>query len=294
MEKTIDLHIHSNFSEDADLSVEEIFKHAKELSISAISITDHDSIESIDVARSIFKKYNIEYIPGVEITTILPTDGSQQHILGYFIDEKSPILIESLNKIKEDRVLIAKSRIEKLKEIGFTMNESRIWELTGDRVPTATSIMLEILGNERNSDDERLYEYLYGDKRDNRLSFFYREYLVEGKSAYVPFKSILVEEGIDVIKRAGGISVLAHPKFVKKREWLDLIKDYGIQGIEAISTYHSSDDVKFYLEYTKKYDLLITAGSDFHGPTAKPKVQLGGISGNSYIYLQNLKDFYLS
>jgi len=78
---------------------------------------------------------------------------------------------------------------------------------------------------------------------------------------------------------------------VKKKEWLDTIRSYKIQGIEAISSYHSKEDIKFYLEYAKKYNLLVTPGSDFHGPTSKPKVKLGGISGNNYSYLQKLKDF---
>jgi len=177
MDKIIDLHIHSNFSEDADLSVEDIFKLAANVSLSAISITDHDSIESIDIAKGIRNKYNIEYIPGVEITTVFPIDGSQQHILGYFVDEKNSILLEALDKIMKFRILVTKKRIKMLRNIGFTMNEDRIWEMAGKRPPGATSIMLEIFENKKNSDDERLHDYLLGDKKENRLSIFYKEFL---------------------------------------------------------------------------------------------------------------------
>ena len=294
MIKIIDLHIHSNFSEDADLSVDEIFRLASNSTLSAISITDHDSINSIGEAKKIKKKYNIEYIPGVEITTVFPVDGSQQHILGYFVDDKNPFLLEALNTIKESRILVTKKRINKLKKIGFALNEERVWEMAGERPPGATSIMLEIFKNEGNSDNEKLYEYLHGAKKNNRLSLFYREYLVDGKSAYIPFQSINVEDGVDVIKKAGGIPVLAHPKFLKKKEWLDVIRDYGIQGIEAISTYHTREDIKFYQDYAFKHDLIITAGSDFHGPTAKPKVKLGGIEGNDYSFFQKLIDLHIS
>lgn len=294
MGKTIDLHIHSNFSEDADLSVEEIFKSACNLPLSAISITDHDSIESLEVARSISPKYDIEYVPGVEITSVLPVDGSQQHILGYFIDEKNNDLINALDRIKKSRILITNKRIEMLQNLGFAMNEERIWDMTGGRSPTATSIMVEIFDNEKNFNDARLYEYFYGDKKDDKLGSFYREYLIEGKPAYVPFQTIDIKEAVEIIKKADGIPVLAHPKFVKKREWLDQIRGYGIEGIEAISTYHTPEDRKFYLEYAMKNSLLITSGSDFHGPTAKPKVKLGGISGNDYSLLQKIKDFYVS
>lgn len=294
MEKRIDLHIHSNFSEDADLSVEEIFKLAEKSSLSAISITDHDSIESISTAKNIKDKYDIEYIPGVELTTILPKDNSQQHILGYFVDENNVELDESLNGIIEKRIIIAKKRIEKLKDLGFSMNEERIWEMTGDRPPTAVSIMIEIFENEQNIDNKRLHEYLSGSKKKDRLGFFYKDYLSEGKPGYVPFQSISVEEGVNIIKKADGVPVLAHPIFLKKREFLDIIRDYGILGIEAVSTYHTQDDVDFYIDYAKSNDLLITTGSDFHGPTAKPKVKLGDITGNDYKYFRKLKDLYKS
>jgi len=292
MKKYIDLHIHSNFSEDADLPVEEIFILAQKLKISAISITDHDSIKSINNANSISNKYPVEYIPAVEITTILPQDGSQQHIIGYFVDENNSNLIEVLKKITGYRLLIAKKRIEALKNIGFFLNEEKIWKTSENRALTATSIMLEIFNNEKNLNNLQLHDFLYGNKKENKMSFFYKEFFMEGKLAYVPFQSISAKEAIEIIIKAGGIPVLAHPKFVKKREWLEIIKKYGIQGIEAISTYHNKEDVIFFIEFAKKNNLLITAGSDFHGPTSKPNVKIGGIEGNDYIYFEKLKDFH--
>jgi predicted metal-dependent phosphoesterase TrpH len=289
MSKPIDLHIHSDFSEDADLSVDEIFRLASDLNISAISITDHDSLGSIPVARSISHEFRVEYIPGVELTTVFSVDGSQQHVLGYFVDENDAELGSVLEKIHHYRFGIARKRIEALKRINFELRDERIWELTAQRPPTATSIMLEVFNNEKNAGDMRLKDYFYGNKSENRLSNFYREFLSEKGAAYVPFESISLDEGIDIIQRAGGIAVLAHPIFIKRREWLDEIVDYGIEGIEAITTYHEKEDTLFFLDFAKRKNLLITAGSDFHGPTSKPKVKLGGIEGNDYTYLPLLK-----
>ena len=101
---------------------------------------------------------------------------------------------------------------------------------------------------------------------------------------------IAVEEGIDVIKRSGGIPVLAHPVFIKERKWLDIIVDSGIQGFEAISTYHNKSEVEFYMEFARKHGLLITAGSDFYGPSSKPKIKLGAQAGMKYDYFEKLKD----
>jgi len=283
----IDLHIHSHYSEDGDYSVDYIFELAKTIGLSAISITDHDSIDSIPDALESSKKYGIEFIPGVEITTIYE-DGSQQHILGYFINS-SATLHATLKRIGQYRWKIAKKRIQKLREIGFTMDEENVWKKANNRPPTATAIMLELFENPINRNDKRLKDYFEGEKADNRLMFFYREYLSEYKPAYVPFISISTQEGIDIIKASGGIPVLAHPKFVNGQKHLLNIAQMGIAGIEAISSYHTKDEIMFFKEFARKNNLIITAGSDFHGPTSKPKVQLGGIEGNDYSLLEELK-----
>lgn len=289
MDNRIDLHIHSKYSEDGDLTVNEIFLLAKKANMAGISITDHDSVQSVPEGRAYSSEHKIEYIPGVELTTVFSKDKSQQHILGYFINENNSPLLQTLQKIHNFRVKIANKRIENLKKIEFHLDEHKIREMMNGRAPTATSIMFEVLGNKNNFDDKRLKEYFHGNKSDNRLINFYREYFLEGQPAYVPFESIPTEEGINTIIKAGGIPVLAHPKFVKNNEWLDIIKGYGIKGIEAISTYHDDTEIDFYISYARENSLLVTAGSDFHGPTTKPKVMIGGIKGNHYCYFEQLQ-----
>lgn len=293
MNKIIDLHIHSNFSEDADLSIEEIFNLAQKTSISAISITDHDSILSIDMAGEIAKNYpSIEYVPGFELTTVFPIDGSQQHILGYYINNNSPALLDCLEKIKISRIDMANKRIEAIQNLNFSLDEKRILEMTGDRPSTALSIMLELFNNENNLKDKRLHAYLYGEKRENKMAHFYKDYFSKNGPAYVPFELISCKEGIDVIKKAGGIAVIAHPIFLDKKEWLNDIAEMGIQGIEAISTYHDIEERTYYLNYAEKHKLLVTAGSDFHGPTAKPHIKLGDQEMMDYSYYEILRDFH--
>ncbi len=291
--KKIDLHIHSSFSEDADLSVNEIFKSATEASIAVISITDHDSIQSIGEALVIKEQYPVEYIPGVEITTVFPADGSQQHILGYYVDPGNTGINEIIEKITDFRKIVARERIDALRNINFTLDEANILKTTGDRPISAVSIMLEILTNKNNLNDPRLEVYLRGEKKNDKIRHFYRDYLLEGKPAYVPFRSISCSEGIDTIKAAGGVPVLAHPVFVKKTEFLDDLKEMGLGGIEAVSTYHKPKETAFYLEYASKNDLLITAGSDFHGKTSKPDIKLGEQEGMYYSYFEKLKEYHL-
>ncbi|HSV96888.1 MAG TPA: PHP domain-containing protein [Spirochaetota bacterium] len=287
--KTIDLHMHSRYSEDGDHSVDELFSIARAAGLHAISITDHDSLESIADCADASERYGVEYAPGVEVTTVFPVDGSQQHILGYYIDETNERLNSALEKIHACRVTVAKNRIKALHAIGFALDEDWVWKIAEGRAPTATAIMRAVLENWNNASDPRLDDYITGDKADNRLFHFYREYLLEGKPAYVPFESISTAEGIEAIKSAGGVPVLAHPKFVREKEWLDIIREYGILGIEAVSSYHEPEDIEFYLSYARKTGLLVTAGSDFHGPTTKPRVAMGGIEGNDYRLLEELR-----
>ncbi len=290
MNKLIDLHVHSDFSEDGELSIREICELAVHNNIHAISITDHDSVESVPVARVTAPGYSLEHVPGVEVTTVLPADGSQQHILGFYIDENNPQLLEALNRITRFRVEIAKERMNALENAGFYIDEERIWEMAAGRAPTAASIMKGVLDNSENRKDPRLFEYYQGSKKDNQLPHFYREYLSEKGEAYVPFKSIDVAEGLKVIRAAGGVPVLAHPVFAKKEEYLDSMVEMGIAGLEAVSTYHSMEQVEYYRKYASDHDLLVSAGSDFHGPVAKPKVKLGGIDGNTYDLLERIKE----
>lgn len=288
MGRTIDLHIHSSHSEDGEYPVAELFSMARDAGIDAISITDHDDIQSIRDAEGLPAEYGVKYIPGVEVTTVFPVDASQQHILGYFIRENDHAFIATLRTIQTLRAKVAAKRIEALRNIGFTLNDTRINEMSAGRAPTATSIMREIFLNEDNKDDPRLRDYFSGKNKNNRLPSFYRAYFTEGKPAYVQFESIPTRDGIAAILSAGGIPVLAHPVFVKNRAWLDIIRDYGIQGIEAVSTYHSSEECRFFQEYAHTNGLCITAGSDFHGPQSKPLVKMGGISGNDYSLVESL------
>ncbi len=288
--RAIDLHIHSSFSEDADYSVEEIFSLAEGTGLAALSITDHDSLESIAPAIEASKNYKIEYAPGIELTTVFPLDGSQQHILGYFIDEGNSSLTRLLEEIHGFRASIAKRRMEALRRIGFAIDERRVREMVGGRAPAATSIICEALDNPGNAKDPRLSEYRGGAKSGNRVMHFYAQFFTEGSPAYVPFESVDTESGVRAIREAGGVAVLAHPVFLKDRSRLDVIRDYGIRGIEAISSYHGAADTDFFFSYAEKNGLCATAGSDFHGPTTKPKVAIGGINGNDYPLYERLKE----
>ncbi|HNX57774.1 MAG TPA: PHP domain-containing protein [Spirochaetota bacterium] len=275
----IDLHIHSSFSDDGDYSVGDIFQRAKEHSLEAIAVTDHDTLSHIGECVEYSTSSGVELVPGFEITTMHPMDASQQHILCYFADPGNIALRALCNRIRSDRIELARERFHALEKIGFNHDPSIIDHKKDSQI-TATTIVKEILSHPDNTNHPLLQKYFSGPCKDDRIMCFYREFLASGKPGYVPFRSIPTKDAIITVINAHAVPVLAHPVQVKSEAILDDIRSSGIIGIEVYSSYHTPDDTKRFCDYAKTNHLIATAGSDFHGPTAKPHVGFASITGN--------------
>ena len=275
----IDLHIHSSFSDDGDYSVSEIFKRAGENSLKAIAITDHDTLSHLSDCTSCSISSGIEFIPGFEITTMHPADASQQHILCYFADPDNGDLKALCDRIRADRIELARDRFRALEKIGFNYDPS-VLDRKKDSQITATSVVKGILSHPDNRNHPLLQKYFTGPCKDDRVMCFYREFLAADKPGHVPFRSIPTKDAIITVLNAHAVPVLAHPVQVKSEMILDDIRSSGIIGIEVYSSYHNPDDTQRFSDYARKHHLIATAGSDFHGPTAKPHVGFASITGN--------------
>ena len=275
----IDLHIHSSFSDDGDYPVKELFRRAEEHSLEAIAITDHDTLSHIGECVEYSASSGVELVPGFEITTMHPADASQQHILCYFADPGNSALKALCDRIRTDRIELAKERFHALSKIGFNYDSS-VLERKKDSQITATTVVKEILSHPENRNHPLLQKYFTGPCKDDRIMCFYREFLAADKQGHVPFRSIPTGDAVATVLDAHAVPVLAHPVQVKSEAILDDIRSSGIIGIEAYSSYHTPDDTKRFIEYAEKHHLIATAGSDFHGPTAKPHVGFASITGN--------------
>ena len=245
--KYADLHIHSSYS-DGYLSPEEIIDLAKKQGVKYISITDHDTIASQYITKKNIE--GISIIPGIEFST--EYKDMELHILGYFIDIDNDRLNETVNRLRKSRIDRAKEILKRLEKnnIHIDINEVKVSDLSSIGRGNIAKIIVE-----------KGYADNYKEAFTN--------YLMKGKSAYVKGEKLSLKETLSIINECGGIPVLAHPgKIYRRLEVENLIKEfrcYGLKGIEVYHPSHSRDQINNFYNLSKKYKLLITGGSDFHG-----------------------------
>jgi len=276
MERFIDLHTHSTAS-DGSMSPPELVIHAKKMGLSAIALTDHDTIDGIEEALTQGEKSGIEVIPGIEISVDYYPE---MHIIGYFSKNTYKNVNNILEIMKENRDKRNPKIINKLNEMGM--------ELTIEEVKNKAD--RGIVGR------PHIAETLYKKGYVKSLNEAFEKYLSEGKPAYFKRSEISVKEGIREILKAGGIPVLAHPIFLHKSiNELDRLfkelKTYGLKGVEAYYSENSAYATGSLLRLAMKHEFIVTGGSDFHG-TFKEGIELGKGRGNlkvPYELLNKLK-----
>jgi len=256
----IDLHIHSNFS-DGTLPPAGLIKAAKEADLSAVALTDHDTLAGLAEAESAGTDANIEVIAGVELSA--NHNGNSVHILGYGFDRFDQgllaLLIE-LQKIRHNRNLRI---LEKLAERGIQIEMD---ELTADNPG--------LVGR------PHIARLLVQRKKVKNVDQAFQRYLKKNGLAYVDSERFPATETIRTIKNAGGLAVLAHPTTFAKtlagtEEVVRYLHKQGLDGVEAIYPGHTRKICKGLSELAEKLDLLITGGSDYHGPM-KQRINIGG------------------
>jgi len=253
-----DLHIHSNLS-DSDMKIEEIFKVASQKNLSTLSITDHDSIEAIEEARKYSKIYNIELIEGIEISA--QENNIEVHLLGYFIDSQNGKLKEALKDVKETRKERLLLMAQKLNKLGLKIDREELLSKINNNVPTRLHLGL----------------YLLEKKVVSSLKGAFSKYLSPKSPAYVCRFKFSVKEAISLIKEAKGLAFLAHPHFLPQQEWIEKFISFGLDGLEVVYPRLSTKKSAFYENFTVKYDLLKSGGSDAHG-TYKEFTEVGAIA----------------
>lgn len=265
MGKIIDLHIHTNLS-DGLLSPKEIVDEAFKNGAYVIAIADHDTVAAYDdELYNYAKSKNIKIINAVEIST--KTDKSGIHVLGYNFDINNRGLKEKLHLLKNARHDYLHNVSHKLKQLGYKLDVNKLDEID---VVTKAHIANDIINNQDN------YEILI--KHFNHIpkkGEFIETIMNEGCPAYVKKETITPKEAAQLIKKAGGKAILAHPIAYKyednysDNEIIELIKEMDADGIEAVYVYVDNNDNKIneiskWSKVAKDNNLFITIGSDFH------------------------------
>lgn len=270
-----DLHMHSACSPDGELSPQQLADMAHARGLSVIALTDHDRIQGIQELTDAAEKYGIEVIPGIECSTMYGDDNV--HLLGYGIDLQDPYFQTLPSVVKEHSARSFEKRYWKMKEkYGFETSLEDVYADAAGRSPWFSLIKLIMQEDViRNHPDFQPY-YPGGKRSEPAAPNFYWDKMQNGSDLYVRTGYPDIFETIDRIHAAGGVAVVAHPfhTFWQQPEKLQRLKDYGLDGLEACSNYHTGEMNAWYRNLAEEMGLLITCGSDFHG-AAKPKIVMG-------------------
>ncbi len=242
-----DLHMHTTES-DGRLTREQLFKHAKKRGVDMIAITDHDTCKHVDDNYRLANKYGVNYIPGIELSTIYK--GKNVHILGYFRDDSyaSEGMLKYYRFIKEGRENRAKQFIKNLKKhYDIEIVYQDLLDVSHGII-ARPHIAKAIIKHYPKYTHNEVFDKFLGDHTE----------------AFVPSTELSTKEGIELLRRHNAVIILAHPILLKKHIHDDVLA-YDYDGIEAIYGLHDTDEMIKYKAIAEERNWLITAGSDYHG-----------------------------
>ncbi|WP_152392305.1 PHP domain-containing protein [Paenibacillus guangzhouensis] len=248
----VDLHTHTTASDGMQPPAENV-RLAKAAGLTAVAITDHDTVAGIEEAIREGERIGITVVPGVEISTVL--EGKDIHILGYYINYQDPSLLERLAELRATRDRRNDMMIAKLQELGIEITmEEVIANLGRELAPDET------VGRPHIADTLVIKGYV------NNMAEAFDRYLGSSGAAYVNPPRITPTTAADWIREAGGTPVIAHPGLYGDDELVEnIIQDARVAGVEVYHSDHGEAEEVRYLQLAEKYRLIITAGSDFHG-----------------------------
>lgn len=271
MSKYVDLHCHSTAS-DGTLAPADVVRLARDRRLSALALTDHDTIGGIEEAAAEAARLGIDFLPGIEISAAY--EPGTMHILGYGVDPASAVLRDLTRTLIGGRDDRNPKIIAKLQELGvaITMEEVEI-EAKADQSATKKPI-----------GRPHIAAILLRKGYVSSIKQAFDKYLAPGGLAYFDKERLTPRRALEMIRESGGVAVLAHPVQLRttndaelERLLKDLI-DLGLQGIEVIHSDHDDTLVQKYTALADRHRLLKTGGSDFHG-TNKKDIDLGTARG---------------
>ena len=220
---------------------------ACELGLAGVAIADHDEVAGVEEAAAAGKSCNLRVLPAVEFSTY---EGKADiHILGYLLDIKNEKLLEHLNKFREARLNRGIKMVERLREMGVSIDVDSVLEIAGGGAVGRPHIAQALLRNGAISNYEEAF----------------RKYIGLHHPAYVQKYQLRPHEAFEIIKEANGVAVLAHPGTLKRDDFIPGFVAEGMRGIEVYHPKHNQWAVNHYKQIAEKLGLVATGGSDSHG-----------------------------
>ena len=248
MPATIDLHLHT-LASDGRLSPTELIQLVAKQGLETISITDHESTEGLAEAYEAAKEFPyMRIIPGIEMSADIP--GDEVHVLGYFLDYHDVDFQEMLTELRRGRVGRAQVMVEKLVALGKPVEWERVLHFAGNGTVGRPHIALAMVEAGYFKEPKEAFE----------------EYLGNDGLAYYDRPKLNPTESVAMIRKVGGVPVLAHPTFMNDMEaGIASLKKEGLVGMEVYYAQYDDDTVRHLARLAREYDLIPCGGSDYHG-----------------------------
>ncbi|MGL4607737.1 MAG: PHP domain-containing protein [Eubacteriaceae bacterium] len=249
-----DLHLHSTVSDGSD-SIEVIIEKAKKKNLDVIGITDHDTLSQ---RNQIPENPGIQVIVGIEISGFDTQTQRKAHILGYGIENHEQV--ESFTRktlmLRHENCL---KQMDILSEMGYSFDESKINK-----------------ADQQFFYKQHLLEYLVNTQQiTTKYGEFYNKTFKNGGPCDIDIQYVEACEAVEIIKNAGGISVLAHPGQQENFDLIPKFVEVGLQGIEYNHIKNTEKHQKIIKQYSEDYHLFLTGGSDYHGTNDSEKIEIG-------------------
>jgi 3',5'-nucleoside bisphosphate phosphatase len=257
----IDLHAHTTAS-DGSLTPTELVALAKETGLSALGVTDHDTVDGLAEATAAAREAGLTLVPGVELSVDYPH--GQFHLLGYFVDFTHPPLLERLQYLRDYRSRRNEKMVELMQQAGLPITMADLEREAGGDVIGRPHMALAMVRKGIVSSTQEAFD----------------RYLADGRPYHLPKVRLQPPEAIELLHGAGAVTVLAHPKYLKiddptmLRAELARFKEMGLDGIEVFYSQYTEAETVLYQQLARDLGFVVSGGSDFHG-ASKPTVKLG-------------------
>jgi len=256
---SIDLHVHSSAS-DGSLSPAELVSAAAERGVTLLALTDHDITDGLPEAEAAAAEAGVTFVPGVELSA--ECEGREVHILGYFIRCGDPGLEAVLSELRARRRRRNAGILERLRSLGAPVDPSRLEAIAEGGSVGRPHIACALVEAGHVSSQQEAFS----------------RYLAAGRPAFVPRALLDLREACEVVRQAGGLSVLAHAAKLGSLATIEHMVAAGCAGVEAYHSDHSLAECARLVAFARERSLLVTGGSDSHGPRSPRPIPIGGLA----------------
>jgi len=258
----IDLHLHTTAS-DGSCTPSELVRRAREAGIDILAVADHDTVAAVAETKALATAAGLTCIAAVEITAV--HEARDVHVLGYFVDVTSPVLLAFLEDGRRDRVRRATEMCDRLAHLGAPIDVETLVQRSGG--PNSGKSIAR----------PAVAKALVEAGHVQTVQEAFDRFLAEGKPAYCPRVGASPKDVVSLIAQAGGIASLAHPGPLGKDQLIDRLAADGLTALECFHSDHDEDTTRRYLLLALRLGLAVTGGSDFHGPGGRRAESFGRV-----------------